>query len=1119
MDGTRVALVIANDEYADPGLRRLVAPAQDAAALADALGDPSVGGFEVTVLQNQSAQAIRLAVEDFFADRAPEDLLLLHFSCHGLKNAAGELFLAVADTKPTRLASTAVAADFVNRQMADSRAQRIALFLDCCYGGAFPRGMVVRAAGEAQVRDAFAEQEEVGGGRGRVIVTASSAMEYAFEGGQLATDASKPSPSVFTSAVVDGLTTGEADRDGDGWVGLTELVGFVTDRVHRVTPNQNPQMWTFGAQGELLIARSRVRRITPTPLAPELLQAMESPLPAARFGVADYLRDRLQETDLGQAYAAWQALHQLVDDDSRKVSQTARRALADAVPSTTPAELDLTTISGDPAEAELHLTGPPIALTASVTTTTLWLRVEQVGPTVRITATPPTPGNHEATITVTGPTGERTIPVTLHATAPQPIAAAEPATLAKPKPVAEPATLAEPEPEPEPKAEPETVAGPEPEAFAGPKLEAVAGPGPEAVAEPEAVAGPAPEAVAEPASGTEPVAVAASAPAGVSVSPVTDPERTPAAEPESVAGPVTVPEPAAVAASAPVGVSASPVTGPERTPAAEPESVAGPVTAPEPAAPKPAASAARQAVSVEQSETQPPMVSWWVVGLLAVGALMLIFMNWPGQTESRKIWTDESNTGWRVYRSWSDPEILSALIALAAALTLRASRRWTLVALGIILGCAAGLLQDSLLILGGEMAGEEVGVWVATGAVAAAMAAAVLATRRPARWPLWPVHVVGAALVVAGGIMLLIQTTIKHDDDISFLNVTKLAALEPLVIVAIAWLALAATDSTARVLLTVTTVTYCAISIIAAIPALTEGNSAPALLTAWLGNALVIAGVALAARRPPQHAVPAAATPVLRWRRRPWLTTAVVGVGAVLLAVVNLAGLDAGQRLWYNSGYGSPDLYRHVADGTLLSSVVALFGAALAWRRGRLGLYATGVAVGATVLFATAGVVILGGRISYSDTVYTWSTSLLIAGLMLLAVLTGSGLRTNEPHRPRDPVTTAVIAAGFVTLLVVQLVPDESGPSAATYTNGLALLLPAVAAALVLLVSTTARNPLAVGAAASYLLLMVVAALYPIGVNTARTYFTAMLLGHLLLLAALALSMRRVRDSAHGRTS
>src|SRR5689334_1533334 len=316
MDGSRVALVVANDQYDDPGLKRLVAPAQDAAALAGVLADPAVGGFDVQVLRNAPAQDIRFAVEDFFADRNPEDLLLLHFSCHGLKNSAGELFLAVADTKPARLASTAVAADFVNRQMADSRAQRIALFLDCCYGGAFPRGMVVRAAGEAQVQDAFAKQAEVGGGRGRVVITASTSMEYAFEGGQLASDASKPAPSVFTGAVVDGLTTGEADRDGDGWVGLTELVGFVTDRIHRVTPNQNPQMWTFGSQGELLIARSRVRRITPAPLAPELTQAKESPLPAARFGVVDYLRERLYDQDLGQAYAAWQGLRQMIDDDS-----------------------------------------------------------------------------------------------------------------------------------------------------------------------------------------------------------------------------------------------------------------------------------------------------------------------------------------------------------------------------------------------------------------------------------------------------------------------------------------------------------------------------------------------------------------------------------------------------------------------------------------------------------------------------------------------------------------------------------------------------------------------------------------------------------------------------------
>ncbi|WP_198682122.1 caspase family protein [Kribbella rubisoli] len=431
MDGSRVALVVANDQYDDPGLKRLVAPSQDAAALAGVLADPAVGGFEVQVLRNAPAQDIRFAVEDFFADRKPEDLLLLHFSCHGLKNSAGELYLAVADTKPARLASTAVAADFVNRQMADSRAQRIALFLDCCYGGAFPRGMVVRAAGEAQVQDAFAKQADVGGGRGRVVITASSAMEYAFEGGQLASDASKPAPSVFTGAVVDGLTTGEADRDGDGWVGLTELVGFVTDRIHRVTPNQNPQMWTFGSQGELLIARSRVRRITPAPLAPELTQAMESPLPAARFGVVDYLRERLYDADLGQAYAAWQALRQMTDDDSRKVSEAASEALSTAELKVTPSSVDL--VGTTP--AELRLSGPPIALTAAASPSDPWLKLAQDGDVIRVHAEQSAPGVHEGSVALAGPAGERVVPVRLTV----------PGTESEP-----PAPPPEPEPQPEP---------------------------------------------------------------------------------------------------------------------------------------------------------------------------------------------------------------------------------------------------------------------------------------------------------------------------------------------------------------------------------------------------------------------------------------------------------------------------------------------------------------------------------------------------------------------------------------------------------------------------------------------------------------------------------------------
>ncbi|TCC22092.1 caspase family protein [Kribbella speibonae] len=699
MPGARIALVVANDHYDDPGLRSLVAPAQDAAALAEALADPSVGGFEVQVLRNESAQGIRVAVEDFFADRQPEDLLLLHFSCHGLKNAAGELFLAVADTKPARLASTAVAADFVNRQMSDSRAQRIALFLDCCYGGAFPRGMVVRAAGEAQVRDAFAGQADVGGGRGRVVVTASSAMEYAFEGGQLATDAT-PAPSVFTGAVVDGLTTGEADRDGDGWVGLTELVGYVTDRVRRVTPNQNPQMWTFGSQGELLIARSRIRRITPAPLAPELTEAMESPLPAARFGVVDYLRERLSDADLGQAYAAWQALHRMIDDDSRRVSDAVAEAIAGAELVVTPPDVELT---GE--TAELRLEGPPIALTASASASVSWLKVEQDGAIVRVRAD----GAGDASVILSGPIGERRIPVR--------------------------ATL--PDTESEPPAPP-----PEP-------------------------------------------------------------------EPEPVPRPAPLPEP----------------------PQTEPPQVERLQTEPAQTGPVPE-------LSVES--VRPP---WWLIGVLIVGSGLLIGINWPGAAESSNLWYDPETTGWHVYRSWHDPVFLSSVTALVVSLI----SRWAgPVALGVVAGAVAGVLEDALLILGAgiwENDTETPWSWLAVLGIGLVMAAVLLVVLWPERWRIRPVPVPGAVLVVAGGILVLASGLINHPDGFAFVEVTVLAVLEPLVVVALAWLALAAVEARALTWLAATATTYAVISAIAAIPALTGGDAPVAFLAALLGSAAIVAGV------------------------------------------------------------------------------------------------------------------------------------------------------------------------------------------------------------------------------------------------------------------------------------
>ncbi|MEV4471427.1 caspase family protein [Nonomuraea sp. NPDC049504] len=320
--GRRLALIVAGDEYRDPGLRRLRAPAQDAEALARVLGDESIGGFDVRTLLNESTSVVNEAVEEFFADRHPDDLLLLHFSGHGVKNDSGDLYFATTTTKLHRLGATAVAAEFVNRQMSRSRCRRVVLLLDCCYAGAFARGALPRAGATLHVEDQF-------GGRGRVVITASNALEYAFDGLELADEAAA-SPSVFTRALVDGLETGLADRDQDGYVGVHELYDYVYDRVRAATPKQTPGKWTFDVQGDLIIARRGRPVAEPTPLPDDLLGTLEHPLAKVRSGAVEELERLLRGRHAGLALAARLALEQLVDDDSRMVSQAATKALSAA---------------------------------------------------------------------------------------------------------------------------------------------------------------------------------------------------------------------------------------------------------------------------------------------------------------------------------------------------------------------------------------------------------------------------------------------------------------------------------------------------------------------------------------------------------------------------------------------------------------------------------------------------------------------------------------------------------------------------------------------------------------------------------------------------------------------
>ncbi|MEV4759441.1 caspase family protein [Micromonospora sp. NPDC049559] len=322
--GRRSALLVAGGEYRDPGLSGLRSPAADIRALAEVLGDPDIGGFDVQTLTDAAEPVVRRRVAAFFADRNPEDVLLLHFSCHGLKDQRGRLYLAAADTELNALAATALPASFVSERMGESESRSVLLVLDCCYSGAFARD--TRGDRTVHVAEEFSR-----GGTGRTVFTASSATEYSFEGGQLTSYEVRP--SVFTEALVRGLRTGAADLDHDGDISADELFDYAARRVRESQPGQVPRRWEFDVSGALLVARS----VRPAVLPEEIRADLRSDRPVLREEAVRALAELLAGPRDGYRRAAYATLVHLRDhDDSSRVRNAAAEALTAAPAPPTP---------------------------------------------------------------------------------------------------------------------------------------------------------------------------------------------------------------------------------------------------------------------------------------------------------------------------------------------------------------------------------------------------------------------------------------------------------------------------------------------------------------------------------------------------------------------------------------------------------------------------------------------------------------------------------------------------------------------------------------------------------------------------------------------------------------
>jgi len=325
----RLALIIANSEFDDPKLSQLRTPSRDAEALTEVLRDPAIGAFDdVDLLVNETGASVRQKIGRLYHRRKKDDLLLLYYSGHGIKDEySGELYLATQDTVMDLASATAIGAAFVRGQIDKSNSRRNVVVLDCCHSGAF-------AEGKAALGSSAGTQEAFGSsGYGRAILTASNALQFAWQGDKLMGEAET---SVFTYYLVEGLRTGAADLNGNGQISLEELYEY-THRQVVANSKQTPQKLMPTMEGQIIIARNPHPVVKSAELPRELREALQSTVVWTRLGAVSELGRLLQGSDEGLALAAREALERLVDDDSRRVSAAATQALG-AVQADVPAK-------------------------------------------------------------------------------------------------------------------------------------------------------------------------------------------------------------------------------------------------------------------------------------------------------------------------------------------------------------------------------------------------------------------------------------------------------------------------------------------------------------------------------------------------------------------------------------------------------------------------------------------------------------------------------------------------------------------------------------------------------------------------------------------------------------
>ncbi len=248
------AVVIGINDYSH--VRKLKYAVNDAQSFYNLLVDTvRIPRENITLLTDREAGLtnLRSALGTKLKGKAgKEDMVIIYFAGHGATEKDSmspdgdglEKYILPYDADLKDLYSTALPMREISHIFRRIQSERLIFIADSCYSGASGGRTIGLSETRASISEKFIDR--IAKGKGRVIITASSANEVSAEDKKL-------QHGVFTYYLLEALR-GKADIDKDGLITVDETYQYVSDKVSQATKQEQHPVKKGTVEGKLVLS-------------------------------------------------------------------------------------------------------------------------------------------------------------------------------------------------------------------------------------------------------------------------------------------------------------------------------------------------------------------------------------------------------------------------------------------------------------------------------------------------------------------------------------------------------------------------------------------------------------------------------------------------------------------------------------------------------------------------------------------------------------------------------------------------------------------------------------------------------------------------------------------------